>query len=186
MAASIGNTQSEAAQRYASALFDLASEKDELASVAADLKTLEGLFGESEDLQRLSTSPAFSREDKVKALVAVASAAGLGKTVSGFVGTMAQNGRASDLSGALIVFDALYADHRGVKRAVAITAKEMSAEQRKKLEGILAKAVGGDVEMEAEVNPALVGGIQLRIGSTLIDASVATKLDRMNTAMKGA
>ena len=99
---------------------------------------------------------------------------------------MAQNGRARDLVGAAKHFDELYAKERGVKRAIARTASDMSADQRARLEQVLAKAVGSDVELETEVDPALVGGIQLRIGSTLIDASVSAKLDRMNTAMKGA
>ena len=99
---------------------------------------------------------------------------------------MAQNGRAGDLLAAMAQFDKIYADHRGVKRALARTATEMTAAQRKKLETLLAKSVGGDVELATEVDPALVGGLQLRIGSTLIDASLATKLDRMNIAMKGA
>lgn len=186
LAAASATTASEAARRYAGALFDLAKEKGELAAIAGDLKTVEGLATDSEDLTRLLESPAFAREDKVKALVAVAEQAGLSKTATGFIGTMAQNGRAGDLVGAAKHFDELYAKERGVKRAVARTAKDMSAEQRSRLEQVLAKAVGSDVELETEVDPALVGGIQLRIGSTLIDASVAAKLDRMNTAMKGA
>lgn len=186
MAAASATTASEAARRYAGALFDLAKEKGELAAIAGDLKTVESLTADSEDLTRLLESPAFAREDKVKALVAVAEKAGLSKTATGFIGTMAQNGRAGDLVGAAKHFDELYAKERGVKRAVARTASDMSADQRARLEQVLAKAVGSDVELETEVDPALVGGIQLRIGSTLIDASVAAKLDRMNTAMKGA
>ena len=186
LAAASATTASEAARRYAGALFDLAKDKGELAVIAGDLKTLESLAAESDDLTRLLESPAFAREDKVKALVAVAEKVGLSKTATGFVGTMALNGRAGDLIGAAGHYDTLYAKERGVKRAVARTAKDMSAEQRAKLEQVLAKAVGSDVELETEVDAALVGGIQLQIGSTLIDASVAAKLDRMNTAMKGA
>lgn len=186
MAAASATTASEAARRYAGALFDLAKEKGELATIAGDLKTVESLAAESADLTRLLESPAFAREDKVKALVAVSEQAGLSKTATSFVGTMAQNGRARDLVGAAKYFDELYAKERGVKRAVARTATEMNADQRARLEQVLAKAVGSDVELETEVDEALVGGIQLRIGSTLIDASVAAKLDRMNTAMKGA
>lgn len=186
MAAASATTASEAARRYAGALFDLAKEKGELAAIAGDLKTLEGLASNSEDLTRLLESPAFAREDKVKALVTLAEKAGMSKTSTGFIGTMAQNGRTGDLIGAAQYFDELYAKERGVKRAIARTATEMSADQRARLEQVLAKAVGSDVELETEVDADLVGGIQLRIGSTLIDASVAAKLDRMNTAMKGA
>lgn len=186
MAASSVSTASEAARRYAGALFDLAKDKGELANVAADLKTLEGMAADSADLSGVLASPAIGRDAKVAALVALAQKAGLGKSVTGFVGTMAQNGRANELLGAAKAFDGLYADHRGVKRATAITATDMTADQRKRLESVLTKAVGSDVELTAKVDPAIVGGIQLRIGSTLIDASVASKLERMNTAMKGA
>lgn len=186
MAASSASTASEAAQRYAGALFDLAKDKGELANVAADLKMLEELADKSTDLKSMLISPIVTRDAKVGALVAVAEKAGLGKTVTGFVGTLAQNGRSAELLGAVKAFDALYADERGVKRATAITATEMSADQRKRLEQVLAKAIGSDVELSAVVDPAIVGGIQLRIGSTLIDASIASKLERMNTAMKGA
>ena len=186
MAASSAKTATEAARRYAGAIFELAKDKKALKDVAADLKTLTALADDSEDMRRLMQSPAFSSEDKTKALVAIAEKAGLSKLTTGFVGTMAQNGRARDLVGAAKHFDVLYAKERGVKRALASTAKKMSAAQRKKLEGVIAKAIGSDVELETEVNPDLVGGIQLRVGSTLIDASIAAKLDRMNTAMKGA
>lgn len=186
LAAASATTASEAARRYAGALFNLAKENGELAVIAGDLETIESLASDSEDLTRLLESPAFAREDKVKALVAIATQAGLSKTATGFLGTMAQNGRANDLLSAASHFDKLYAEERGVKRAIARTAKEMSADQRAQLEQVLAKAIGSDVELETEVDEALVGGIQLRIGSTLIDASIAAKLDRMNTAMKGA
>lgn len=186
MAASTATTVSEAARRYAGALFDLAGDKGELAAIAADLNAFVGLAGDSKDLSQLLDSPAFPRDQKVGALTAVAEKAGLSKTTIGFLGTMAQNGRADQILSAANAFDTLYANHRGVKRAVAITATEMSADQRKRLESVLAKAVGSDVELETEVDSGLVGGIQLRIGSQLIDASTASKLNRMNTAMKGA
>ncbi|WP_018148679.1 ATP synthase F1 subunit delta [Henriciella marina] len=186
MAASSASHANETARRYASALFDLANDKGELATVDADLKSFTAMAADSEDLTRLMESPAFSREEKAKALQSVAKAAKLSTLFVNFVATMATNGRASDISGAASHFDELYADHRGVKRALARTAEEMTAQQRQKLEEILAKAVGSDVELETEVVPALIGGIQLRVGSTLVDASVASKLERMNTAMKGA
>ena len=186
LAAASATTASEAARRYAGALFDLAKEKGELAAIAGDLKTVESLAADSEDLTRLLESPAFAREDKVKALVAVAENAGLSKTATGFIGTMAQHGRAGAPAVAAKHSAALYAIVRGGILAIARTATDMSADQRARLEQVLAKAVGSDVELETEVDKDLIGGIQLRIGSTLIDASVAAKLDRMNTAMKGA
>ncbi|MGB3627481.1 MAG: ATP synthase F1 subunit delta [Henriciella sp.] len=186
MAASSASHANETARRYASALFDLANEKGELESVDTDLASFAAMAKDSTDLTRLLDSPAFGRDEKSKALIAIAAKAGLSKTVSNFLATMATNGRADEIVAAAGHFDELYAKHRGVKRAIARTAEEMTAAQRQKLEGVLAKAVGSDVELETEVVPGLIGGIQLRVGSTLIDASVASKLERMNTAMKGA
>lgn len=186
MAASSASHANETARRYASALFDLANEKGELDSVAKDITDVTAMAKASEDLVRLLESPAFAREDKSNALKAVAEKAGLGKYVTNFLATMAMNGRSDEIIAASAHFDELYAKHRGVKRAIARTAEDMTSQQRQKLEAVLAKAIGSDVELETEVDTDLIGGIQLRVGSTLIDASVASKLERMNTAMKGA
>ena len=140
----------------------------------------------SKDLTTLLDSPAFSREEKVGALGAVAKKAGYSPVFSKFLGVMATNGRAKDILGAEAAFDQLYLKQRGVQRAVVRTAKEMSGAERSRIESLLAKMVGGEVELSSEVDASLIGGIQLRIGSKLVDASVAAKLNRMNTAMKGA
>jgi len=177
---------SEAARRYAGALFDLAQDSGELANVNKDFKAFAEMVKGSKDLRLLMDSPAFSREDKMKALGALAAKSGLGTLFGKFLGTMAQNGRAQDVLSAEIAFDELYAKQRGVKRALVRTAKEMTGAERQRIESILAKAVGGEVELTSEVDSSLIGGIQLRIGSQLVDASLAAKLERMNTAMKGA
>lgn len=186
MAASSASHANETARRYASALFDLANEKGELDTVSKDLKSVIAMAAASKDLSVLLESPAFAREEKAKGLVALAAKAGLSKTASNFLATMATNGRSDEVLAAAGHFDELFARHRGVKRALARTAEAMTPDQLQKLEGVLAKAVGSDVELDTEVVPGLIGGIQLRVGSTLIDTSVASKLDRMNTAMKGA
>ncbi len=177
---------SEAARRYASALFELAQDKGELADVHKDFQAFAELPKQSKDLGILLASPAFSAEQKMAGLAEVMKKAGVSGLLANFVGVMARNGRADDILGAQVAFDELYAKQRGVKRAVVRTAKEMSGAERQRIESILAKAVGGEVELSSEVDPSLIGGIQLRIGSKLVDASLAAKLDRMNTAMKGA
>lgn len=186
LAASSVIQMSEAARRYASALFELAQDKGELASVHKDFSAFVQLAKESKDLTVLLNSPAFSRQEKVAALGALMKKAGFADLLAKFVGMMAQNGRSADIVGAQAAFDVLYAKQRGVKRALVRTAKEMSGAERQRMESILAKAVGGEVELTSEADPSLIGGIQLRIGSKLVDASIAAKLDRMNTAMKGA
>ena len=175
-----------AARRYASALFELAQDKGKLSDVNRDLARFADLVAESTDLSRLIASPAFSRDEKSEALLKIADAAELTGLVRSFLGLMAQNGRARDIPGAQRAFDQFYARQRGVKRATVRTAKPITADQRARLEDILAKSVGGDVELSEEVDEALIGGIQLRIGSTLVDASLAAKLNAMNSAMKGA
>lgn len=186
MPASSVTQTSEAAQRYASALFELAQDKGALADVHKDFKAFVALVRSSVDLGKLLDSPAFTREEKVGALGAVAAKAGYSALFSKFLGTIASNGRARDILGAEAAFDQLYAKQRGVKRAVVRTAKEMTGAEKGRIETLLAKLVGGEVELSSEVDPSLIGGIQLRIGSKLVDASVAAKLERMNTAMKGA
>lgn len=177
---------SETAQRYARALFDLAQEKGELAAVHKDFKAFADLVKSSADLRKLLDSPAFTREAKVGALSEVAKKAGFSGLFVKFLGAMATNGRARDILGAEVAFDQLYAKQRGVQRAVVRTAKEMTGAEKTRIESLLAKLVGGEVELTSEVDPSLIGGIQLRLGSKLVDASVAKKLERMNTAMKGA
>lgn len=186
MPASIVIQTSETAQRYARALFELAQDKGELANVHKDFRGLAALVKGSADLRKLIDSPAFSREVKVAALGEVARKAGYTALFGKFLGVMATNGRARDILGAEIAFDQLYAKQRGIQRAVVRTAKEMTGAEKARIESLLAKVVGGEVELTSEVDASLIGGIQLRLGSKLVDASVAKKLERMNTAMKGA
>lgn len=177
---------SEAARRYATALFDMAKESGSLAEIQASFEGFAKTLASSEDLARLIASPLFAREDKVKALKDIAEKAKLPDLLTRFLGVVATNGRAGDIPATQAAFDALYAKERGVQRAVARTAKPMDDAERARIENIITKAVGGEVELTTEVDPDLVGGIQLRIGSTLIDASLKAKLERLNTAMKGA
>ncbi len=186
MPASSVTQTSEAAQRYANALFELAQDNGALAAVYKDFQAFAASVQGSKDLRSLVDSPAFSRAEKVKALSAIAAKAGYSPIFTKFLGVIATNGRAQDILGAEVAFDRLYAKQRGVKRALVRTAKEMTGVERARIESLLAKLVGGEVELSSEVDPSLIGGIQLRLGSKLVDASVAAKLNRMNTAMKGA
>ena len=186
MAGSTATHASAAAKRYASALFELAQNSGALSDIHREFESFAGLARESDDLRRMLASPLIERADKVSSLTKIAEKAGFSQLFSKFLGTMASNGRAGDIVGAQSAFDELFAKQRGVKRAVVRTAKDMSATELERLEGIISKAVGGDVELSTEVDESLIGGIQLQLGSRLVDASLKTKLDRMNSAMKGA
>ncbi len=180
------STASEAARRYASALFELAQDKGQLSDVHRDFTGFDALVRENDDLRSLIDSPAYSRDDKTAALTEVAKAAGVAPLLVNFIGVVAQNGRARELPAARRAFDALYANQRGIRRATVRTAAPMTASQRARIADILSKTVGSNIEIAEEVDAALIGGIQLQIGSKRIDASIASKLDRMNAAMKGA
>ncbi len=186
MAGSTATHASAAAKRYAIALFELAQNSGALSDIHREFEAFAELTRSSDDLRRMLASPLIERADKVSALSKIGEKAGYSSLFAKFLGTMASNGRAGDIVGAQSAFDELFAKQRGVKRAVVRTAKEISAAELTRLEGIIGKAVGGDVELSTEVDESLIGGIQLQLGSRLIDASLKTKLDRMNSAMKGA
>lgn len=177
---------SEAAQRYAAALFDLAKIDGSLTDIQSIFADFAKVIATSKELSTLMGSPLYDRGDKAQALDALADKIGLPALFRRFLGVVSINGRAVDIPAIQVAFDTLYIKDQGVQRAIARTAKPMDAEQRVRIENILTKAVGGKVDLTTEVDEDLIGGIQLRIGSTLIDASLKAKLERLNTAMKGA
>ncbi|HWA61518.1 MAG TPA: F0F1 ATP synthase subunit delta [Caulobacteraceae bacterium] len=172
--------------RYAQALFDLALENNELAAVEADLKSLKAMRADSADLRTLIASPAFSAEDKAKGLLAIADKAGFGPTTRKFIGLVATNGRASALPGMITSFQSLSAAHRGVVSAEVVTAIPMTDAQTRGLAAALRASLGKDPEIETRVDPAILGGVKVRVGSRLYDASLKSKLDSLKFALKRA
>lgn len=177
---------SEIARRYGMALFELAKEQAALERVRTGLKAFSAAVKESPELARFLQVPLFRLEDKARALSALAREIGADSLVVNFVGAMARNARSADIPAAALAFEDLYMRQRGLQRAVVRTPAPLTPAQRERLTGLLAKSVGADVEMTEEIDPALVGGIQLRLGSRLYDASLRTKLDHLNISMKGA
>ncbi|MDP3403984.1 MAG: F0F1 ATP synthase subunit delta [Brevundimonas sp.] len=176
----------EVGARYAQALFDLALESGRLEAVRADLASLKSAWIESADLRRLATSPILSAEDQQKGLLAIARAAKFDPTTSNFLGLLAQNGRARDLGGVTTGFEALYARHAGVVAAEVVSARALTAAQTRAIEAALSSALGKVPEMTARVDPAILGGLKVKVGSKLFDASLKTKLDQMKFALKRA
>jgi F-type H+-transporting ATPase subunit delta len=172
--------------RYAQALFDLALDGGALASVEADLIGLEALRAESADLQRLLASPTYSQADKAAGLKAVAAAAGVNEITTKFLGVLTLNGRASALPAVVSAFKQLAADHRGAIAAEVVTAAPLTAAQKKGVAASLAKALGKDPEISTRVDPSILGGIKVRVGSRLFDASLKSKLDSLKFALKRA
>ena len=172
--------------RYAQALFDLANDENKLAAVEADLKALKSMCADSKDLRSLLASPAFSAEDKGKALDALAVKAKLNAITRKFLGLLAVNGRASVLLDAISGFEELAANARGAVSARVTTAVPLTTAQSKGVAAALRTALGKDPEIETRVDPSLLGGIKVQVGSRLFDASLRSKLDSLKFALKRA
>lgn len=180
------NNATDAGQRYAQALFDLAKDQNAVAVIEADLKSLKAAVRESADLRRLIESPAFSAEDKAKGLLAIADAAKFSATTKKFFGLLAANRRASQLLSVITAFEKLSADFRGVVSAEVVTALPLSTAQSKNIAAALRSALGKDPEISTRVDPSILGGIKVRVGSRLFDASLKSKLDSLKFALKRA
>lgn len=172
--------------RYAQALFDLAKDQGAISTVEADLKSLKAMRADSADLRALLASPAFTAEDKAKGLAAIADKAKFNATTKKFLGLISANRRADALPAMIAAFEKLSADYRGVVSAEVISALPLSAAQTKGVAAALRTALGKDPEIETRVDPSLLGGVKVRVGSRLFDASLRSKLDSLKFALKRA
>ena len=173
------------ADRYAAALFDLADERKELDAVAGDLQRVREMLRESEDLRRLVRSPVLSREDQRRAILALAERAGLSPLARNFLGLIAQNRRLFAVPEMIEAYLARLAERRGEMTAEVVTAQPLSDDQRRRLDEQLRQAMGKKVSVDVRVDPSLLGGLTVKVGSRMVDASLKTKLHRLSIAMKG-
>ena len=174
------------AGRYASALFELADGLKSLDQVAQDLDTFRKMVAESTDLARLIASPVIPRALQGKALLAVLDAAGISGLTRNFVGTVAANGRARDLPAMASAFLAELAARRGETTATVTSAVPLSPAQLQQLSDSLRSVLGSNkVSIDARVEPDILGGLVVKVGSRLFDSSVRSKLQRLQLAMKG-
>ncbi|WP_312597225.1 F0F1 ATP synthase subunit delta [Brevundimonas sp.] len=176
----------EVGDRYAQALFDLALETGRLDAVRADIVSLKTAWTESADLRRLATSPVISTADQAKGLVAVATQAKFEKNTVNFLGLLAQNGRARDLGAVVAGFERLYAKHAGIVAAEVVSAQPLDAKQLAAIKTALNASLGKASELTTRVDPSILGGLKVKVGSKLFDASLKTKLDQMKFALKRA
>lgn len=178
--------QADVGLRYAQALFELAKSQGDAGVVETDLKSLKAMRAESADLRTLIASPAFDAEEKGKGLAAVADAAGFAATTKKFLGLVAANRRAGALPGMIAAYEKLAAEDRGAVSAEVVTAMPLTDAQAKALAAALRTALGKDPEIETRVDPAILGGIKVQVGSRLFDASLKSKLDSLKFALKRA
>jgi F-type H+-transporting ATPase subunit delta len=180
------SNQADVGLRYAQALFELAKGQGDARVVEADLKSLKGMRAESADLRTLIGSPGFDAAEKGKALAAIAEAAGFAPTTKKFLGLVAANRRASALPGMIAAFEKLAAEDRGAVSAQVVTAMPLTDAQSKALAAALRTALGKDPEIDTRVDPAILGGLKVRVGSRLYDASLKSRLDSLKFALKRA
>jgi F-type H+-transporting ATPase subunit delta len=173
------------AERYAAALFELADERKALDQVAGDLEGLRAMLRESADLIRLVRSPVLSRETQGKAIAALAQKAELSPLTGNFLGLLARNRRLFALPEMIQGYLQLLAEQRGEVTAEVRAAQTLSPAQKEAVSEQLRKAVGRKVAVDIAVDPSLIGGLVVRVGSRLVDASLKSKLHRLALAMKG-
>jgi F-type H+-transporting ATPase subunit delta len=173
------------ADRYAAALFDLADEQKALDAVAADLRALEAMLKESADLRRLVMSPVLSRAAQGRAILALAERAGLSPLTRNFLGLVARNRRLFAVPAMVKAFLAQLAARRGEVNAIVTSAHRLSDAQFAALGEQLRKALGGKVNFEVWIDPSLLGGMIVKVGSRMVDASLRSQLHRLQRAMKG-
>lgn len=182
---SSGGIQASLPGRYASALFDLARERKTIEAVEASLATLDAAILESPDLKRLIASPLVSREAAKGAIHAVATELQLDRLTSNILGVLAENRRLRQIPAVIAAFRAMAANYRGETTADVVTAHPLTDDQTIALKAKLCTRVGRDVAIHTKVDPSILGGLIVRIGSQMIDASIATKLNTLALAMKG-
>jgi len=174
------------AGRYASALFDLADNAKSLDQVAQDLTDFRKMANESPELARLLASPVIGRDVQSKALLALLDAAGIKGLTRSFVGTVSANGRARELVAMASAFLAELANRRGETSATVTSAIPLSPQQIQQLSDSLRSVLGTNkVSVDARVEPEILGGLVVKVGSRLFDSSIRSKLQRLQLAMKG-
>ena len=173
------------AGRYALALFELAVDNNTVDQVAQDLADLSVMLGESEDLSKLVLSPVIAREEQGRAMTAVMDKAQISDVTKNFIGVVAQNRRLFELEGMISAFQALLAEHKGEISAEVTSAKKLTQKQVESLTASLKEAIGSDVAVEQKVDPAVLGGLIVKVGSRMVDSSLRTKLQHLQLAMKG-
>lgn len=172
------------AGRYAAALFDLATEDKKLSDVEADVEFLRQALDQSEDLRRMVRSPVFSADEQTRAITALASQAGMSALSTSFFGLLARNRRLFVIEDVLKAFRQIVARHRGEVTAEVTSAQPLTEAQLAQVTDTLASTAGGRrVRVATRVDPAILGGLVVKMGSRMIDSSIRTKLANLKIVM---
>lgn len=173
------------AGRYAAALFDLAREQNTISEVEQDLAKFQQLYDESAELQRLVRSPVIAADDQARALEAVLGKAEAGGLAKNFFALVARNRRLFAAPDMVRAFRALAAKERGEVTAEVQSAHPLTDAQAEALKAALKESVGKDVTLATRVDPSLIGGLVVKLGSRMVDSSIKTKLQSLSLSLKG-
>jgi F-type H+-transporting ATPase subunit delta len=172
------------AGRYATALFELALEANSIDAVLADLQKFDALLGESADLTRLVRSPVFGADAQLKAVSAVVERAGITGLAAQFLKVLTQNRRLFAVREVIRSYGALVARHKGEVTAEVTVAEPLSEPHRQEIKDTLDAVTGKDVRVDVKVDPAIIGGLIVKLGSRMVDTCLRTKLNGLRLAMK--
>jgi len=173
------------AGRYAAALFELAKDQRQLDEVERDLTALSQMLDRSGDLRRVVLSPVITTDDQAKAFNAILAKAGVAGLVGNFVNLIVRNRRLFALKDMIKAFRALLARERGEVSADVTSAHPLTAEQMQALVDTLRTSIGKHVRIDTRVDPNLLGGLVVKVGSRMIDSSLRTKLNNLKVVMRG-
>jgi F-type H+-transporting ATPase subunit delta len=174
------------AGRYATGLFDLARETNVIDPVKADLERFDALIAESADLNRLVRSPVFSAEEQLQALGAILDKAGIGGLAAQFLKLVTSNRRLFAVRDMVRGYRELVADYKGEATADVTVAEELKGDHLDTLRSALKSVSGKDVDLNIKVDPSIIGGLVVKLGSRMVDTSLRTKLNAIRHAMKEA
>ncbi len=180
-----GGIQASLSGRYATALFELAREGKAIDSVGKSLESLKAALAQSKDFAKLTNNPMLSRDAAARAVAAVARSLKLDKLTTKFLGVLAANRRLNELGAIISSYAALSSAHRGEVSAQVVSAHALDKAQITALKAKLKAKVGRDVAVDLKVDPAILGGLVVKIGSQMIDSSIRTRLNSLANAMKG-
>jgi F-type H+-transporting ATPase subunit delta len=174
------------AGRYASALFELANESSKVSDVEKDLATFQGLLDESPDLVRLVRSPVIAADDQLRAIAAIIDKADIGGLAANFLKLVSSNRRLFVIQDIIKAYRAIAAKSRGEISAEVTSAAALNSEQIAALKETLKASMGKDVTLQSRVDPSLLGGLIVKLGSRMIDSSLKTKLQNIKVALTEA
>ncbi len=172
--------------RYATALFELARDQKSVDSIKADLERFEAMLADSADLRRLVRSPVFAAEAQLRALSAVLDQTGISGISANFLKVLTANRRLFAVSDVIRAFRALVAKFKGEATADVTVAETLNARNLDALKTALKAVTGKDVALNVKIDPSIIGGLVVKLGSRMVDTSLRTKLNALKLAMKEA